>query len=214
MFGVDMRLLVLGASGGVGSCLLEQAVARGHSITAQTRGAGKLIESEAVSVIVGSPTDEAFLRRHIAGHDAVVLCVGIDGIGKTTLFSETTKAVLGAMNATAVRRLVAVTGIGAGDSKGHGGWLYNAIIYPLFTSNRYADKDLQEEIIEQSDLEWTIVRPAPFAATAGPGPWQVVTEIPARLQLRSITRAEVASFILDSLEKADFIRQKPFIGHS
>jgi putative NADH-flavin reductase len=143
-----------------------------------------------------------------------VLCVGVDRIGKTTLFSDATKAVVGAMNAAAVRRLIAVTGVGSGDSKGHGGWLYNAIIYPLFTRNRYADKDRQEEIIEQSDLEWTIVRPAPFAAHAGPGPWHVFTEIPDRLQLRSITRAEVASFILDRLEKVDFIHQKPFIGHS
>ena len=209
-----MRLFILGASGGVGSCLLEQAVARGHRVTAQTRSAAKLADSEAVSVIVGSPTDEAFLRQHIVNHDAVVLCLGIDRIGKTTLFSETTKAVIGAMNATAVRRLVAITGIGAGDSKNHGGWLYNIIIYPLFTRNRYADKDRQEELIEQSDLDWTIVRPAPFAASARTGPCQVWTEIPDGLQLRSITRAEVARFILDSLENASFIRQKPFIGHA
>ncbi len=209
-----MRLLVLGASGGVGSLLVEQAVARGHRVTAQTRSAAKLTESDAVSVIVGSPTDDAFLRQHIVGHDAVVLCLGVDRLGATTLFSDTTKAVIGAMNAATVRRLVAITGVGAGDSKGHGGWLYNAIIYPLFTRSRYADKDRQEQIIEQSDLEWTIVRPAPFAASAGNGPWQVWTEIPDRLQLRSITRAEVASFILDSLENASFIRQKPFIGHS
>lgn len=214
MSGVDMRLLVLGASGGVGSCLLEQAAARGHRITAQTRSAARLTENAAVSVVVGSPTDEAFLRRHVVAQDAVVLCLGIDTIGKTTLFSDTTRAVVGAMNAAAVRRLVAVTGVGAGDSKGHGGWLYNAVIYPLFTRNRYADKDRQEESIERSDLEWTIVRPAPFAASAGPGPLQVLTEIPDRLQLRSVTRTEVASFILDSLENASFIRQKPFIGHS
>lgn len=209
-----MRLLVLGASGGVGSCLLKQAVARGHRITAQTRSAAKLTASEAVSVIVGSPTDKAFLQQHIVGHDAVVLCLGIDRIGKTTLFSETTTAIVGAMNAAAVRRLVAVTGVGAGDSKGHGGWFYNAIIYPFFTRNRYADKDRQEEFIEQSDLDWTIVRPAPFAASTGTGPWQVYTEIPDGLQLRSITRTEVASFILDILENASFIRKKPFIGHS
>ncbi|WGR61339.1 epimerase [Paracoccus ferrooxidans] len=124
------------------------------------------------------------------------------------------KAVVDVMKAAGVRRLVAVTGIGAGDSKGHGGWLYNHIIYPLFTRNRYADKDRQETIIEQSDLDWTIVRPAPFAAGARVGPLQVHTEIPTGLQLRSITRAEVVDFILDSLECESFIRQKPFIGHS
>lgn len=209
-----MRLFVLGASGGVGTCLLKQAVTRGHRITAQTRSAAKQIETQAVGVAVGSPTDGAFLRQHIAGHDAVVMCLGIDRPGKTTLFSEATRAVVGAMKAGGVRRLIAVTGIGAGDSKGHGGWLYNCIIYPLFTRNRYADKDRQEAIIERSDLDWTIVRPAPFTTSAGSGPLQVYAEIPAGLQLSSITRAEVAAFILDSLESASFIRQKPFIGHA
>lgn len=209
-----MRLFVLGASGGVGSCLLEQAVARGHHVTAQTRSASKLTETEAVDIAVGAPTDAAFLRRHVSGQDAVVICLGIDRPGRTTLFSETTKAVVEAMGAAAVRRLVAVTGVGAGDSKGHGGWLYNHVIHPLFTRNRYADKDRQEAIIEGSDLDWTIVRPAPFALRAGSGPLQVHTEIPEGLQLRSITRAEVAGFILDSLESGRFLRQKPFIGHS
>ena len=194
--------------------MLEQAVTRGHQVTAQTRSATKLTGTQGVCIAVGAPTCEAFLRRHTAGHDAVVMCLGIDRPGKTTLFSETTKAVVDAMKAAGVRRLVAVTGVGAGDSRGHGGWLYNHIIYPLFTRNRYADKDRQETIIEQCDLDWTIVRPAPFAASAGAGPLQVHTEIPEGLQLRSITRAEVAGFILDSLEDASFVRQKPFIGHS
>lgn len=209
-----MRLLVLGASGGVGSSLVEQAVARGHHITAQTRNAAKLTQSAAVGVAAGLPDDETFLRRHVAGQDAVVLCLGIDRMGKTTLFSDTTKAVVAAMRATGVRRLVAVTGVGAGDSKGHGGWFYNRVIFPLFTRDRYADKDRQEDNIAHSGLDWTIVRPAPFANRSGSGPCQVHTEIPEGLQLRSITRAEVARFIIDSLEQGSFVHQKPFIGHS
>ena len=209
-----MRLFVLGASGGVGSILLREAALRGHIITAQTRNADKLAKTAAVNVVVGSPTDRSFLSRHMDGHDAVILCVGIDSIGGTTLFSETARAVVTAMQASGVRRLVAITGIGAGETRGHGGWLYNWIIYPLFTRNRYADKDRQEMIIEAADLDWTIVRPAPFAKRTGVGPLQVFTEIPNGLQLRSITRAEVADFILESVEKGTFIQQKPFIGHS
>jgi len=209
-----VRLFVLGASGGVGSILLREAALRGHIITAQTRNADKLAKTAAVNVVVGSPTDRSFLSRHMDGHDAVILCVGIDSIGGTTLFSETARAVVTAMQASGVRRLVAITGIGAGETRGHGGWLYNWIIYPLFTRNRYADKDRQEMIIEAADLDWTIVRPAPFAKRTGVGPLQVFTEIPNGLQLRSITRAEVADFILESVETGTFIRQKPFIGHS
>lgn len=209
-----MRLLVLGASGGVGSKLVQQAVARGHHVTAQTRDPARLHEEAGVSVIVGSPTDEAFLKQHVAGHDAVILAIGVDSSGKTTLFSESTRAVIGAMQAAGVKRLLAITGIGAGETRGHGGWLYNRVVFPLFTRNRYADKDRQEAMIEQTDLDWTIVRPAPFTARAGRGRWHVVTDIPSGLQLRSITREEVAAFILDCVEGDRFIRQKPFIGHS
>lgn len=208
-----MRLFILGASGGVGSQLRLQAVARGHQVTAQTRMAEKIAPSPAVNVVVGLPTDEILLRQNLREHDAAILCIGIDSIGRTTLFSETTRALIAAMQAAKVKRLVAITGIGAGDTRGHGGWLYNRIIFPLITRNRYADKDRQEALIESSALDWTIVRPAPFTATAGSGPLQVLTTIPPGLQLRSISRAEVASFILDVLEQEQFIHQKPFIGH-
>lgn len=212
--GPALRLFVLGASGGVGSRLLEQAASRSHHVTAQTRSAGKITETPSVRVVVGAPDDVAFLKRHMAGHDAVILSIGIDAIGKTTLFSDTTRAVIAAMHEAGIARLIAITGIGAGDTRGHGGWFYNRIVYPLFTRNRYADKDRQEAIIERSGLDWTIVRPAPFTSKAGAGPWCVCTDIPPDLQLRSITRDEVATFILDTLESGSFIHEKPFIGHS
>ncbi|MCC7341212.1 MAG: NAD(P)H-binding protein [Bryobacterales bacterium] len=111
-----MRFFVLGVSGGVESQLLGQAAVHGHQITAQTRSAGRAAETEKVRAIVGSPADERFLRDHLAGHEAVVDCTGIDHIGKTKLFFESNRAVLVAMRETGVRRLVAITGIGASIS--------------------------------------------------------------------------------------------------
>lgn len=209
-----MRLFIIGASGRVGSLLLTQAEARGHVVTAQSRTAGKLIETEARKVAIGLPSDEIFLTREIAGHDAVILTLGVAGIGKTTAFSDMTRAVLRVMQTTGVRRLVAITGVGAGETKGHGGWIYDTIVYPLFTRNRYADKDRQEAMIERSNLDWTIVRPAPFSSRANATPLQVVTEISTELQLRAVTPLEVATFILTILEAGEYIRQKPFIGHA
>ncbi|MFN3711800.1 MAG: NAD(P)H-binding protein, partial [Alishewanella aestuarii] len=66
-----MRLFVLGASGGVGRCLLEQGAARGHAITAQSRSGNGLVPGAALHIATGEPTDAAFLRRHMASHDAV-----------------------------------------------------------------------------------------------------------------------------------------------
>lgn len=134
---------MLGASGGVGSHLLTQAVARGHKVTAQTRTLGKITASPSINVAVGSPTDETFLRQCLSEHDAAIMCIGVDSIGRTTLFSDTTRALIAAMQAVKMKRLVAITGIGVGNTRGHGGWFYNRVIFPLVTRNRYADKERQ-----------------------------------------------------------------------
>jgi putative NADH-flavin reductase len=208
-----MRLFVIGASGGVGSRLVARAAAQGHTVTAQTRAADKIRPAERITPAIGAPIDEIFLRSAMAGHDAVAYCLGVDSVGKTSLFSDTTQAVIRAMQRNGIKRLVAITGVGAGDTKGHGGWLYNRIIFPFFTRNIYADKDRQEALIAGSDLDWTIIRPAPFSAKPGSGALQVVTEISPNLQLRSITRDEIADFMYSVLASGRFVGARPFIGH-
>jgi hypothetical protein len=64
-----------------------------------------------------------------------------------------------AMKAAGLKRLIAVTGLGAGDSRGHGGLLYDVVVFPLLLKRVYDDKDVQEWIIKSSGLDWTIVRP-------------------------------------------------------
>ena len=208
-----VRLYVIGASGGVGQEVLKQAALRGHRCTAQTRDAARLQIDEHVSAAVGQPADEAFLARTLPGHDAVIFVLGIDRIGPTTLFSVAARALISAMTAASVSRLVAVTGVGAGETRGHGGWLYDWIIFPLFTRHRYADKEVQERLIEQSALDWTIVRPAPYQEGAASEPLQVLTAVTRSTRLTRVTRAEVAAFILDELQTSRYLRRKPFVGH-
>jgi len=84
---------------------------------------------------------------------------------------------LAAMEEERVKRLVCITGVGAGETKGHGGFIYDHLIFPLFTKNRYADKERQEQMIRQSNADWTIVRPAPFSEAKPRRDFQVVTEV-------------------------------------
>lgn len=205
-----MRLLVLGATGGVGSRLVARALAAGHSVTAQTRNAGRAPAGAAEAQ--GLPTDPAFLAATVPGHDAVAFCVGVDTMGATTLFSESARALIPAMTAAGVRRIAVLTGIGAGETRGHGGWVYDRLIYPLFTRRRYEDKTRQEALFEASGLEWTIVRAAPFVSRAGAAPLQVHEVIPPGLQLTAITRDEVAGFMLDLLETGASVSRKLFVG--
>jgi uncharacterized protein YbjT (DUF2867 family) len=205
-----MRLLVLGASGGVGSRLVAQALAAGHMVTAQARSAGRV--PAGATEATGHPADPAFLAAHVPGHDAIAFCVGIDSMGPTTLFSDSARVLIAAMASADVRRIAVLTGIGAGDTQGHGGWLYNRVIYPLFTRHRYEDKTRQEALFEASGTDWTIVRAAPFVSRAAAEPLQVHETIPPGLQLTAITRDEVAAFMLGALTDGTYVRRKIFVG--
>ncbi len=209
-----LRVLVLGASGGVGVEILFQGLARGLRLTAQTRDAAKLARfAGRVTVLEANPLDGDALGRAVQNQDAVIFALGIDTRARTTLFSQATKLLIGAMKGAGVRRLVAITGIGAGATRGHGGLLYDWIIYPLFTRHRYVDKTTQEELIEASGLDWTIVRPAPFSRREPPGELRVYATIERDTVLRRVTRREVATFVLDQLTSSRYLHRKPFIGH-
>ena len=76
-----------------------------------------------------------------------------------------------------MRRLICVTGIGAGDSRGHGGFLYDRVIAPFLLKTIYQDKDRQEALIRASGTDWTMVRPG--FLTNGPltGKYRLLTDL-------------------------------------
>jgi putative NADH-flavin reductase len=208
-----MRVLVLGATGSVGRLVVEEAVVRGHEVTVLARHADKLgALARRVRLVHGDALDVAAVSGAAAGQQAVLYALGAGNVRETTLFSESTRILLNAMAEAQVRRLIGVTGVGAGETKGHGGFLYDRILYPLFTKGVYADKDVQEALIRQSGLDWTIVRPASFRTRTPTGSLRVVTNV-AGVTLRKVSRLEVATFLLDELEQNRYVRQAVFIGH-
>src|SRR5262249_58585285 len=74
-----------------------------------------------------------------------------------------------------VKRLSAVTGLGAGDSRGHGGIIYDSVVFPLLLKRVYDDKDVQEWIIGSSGLDWTIVRPGLLTNRPATGRYRILT---------------------------------------
>jgi len=208
------RIAVLGASGGVGRLIVGRALDQGFAVVCQTRDARKLAHIAArVRVDPFDPTDQAKLGEFLRGADVVIFALGVDTTGPTTLFSDVTAALIAAMSRERVKRLIAITGVGAGETRGHGGFFYDRIIYPLFARKRYTDKDRQEALIAASDLDWIIVRPAPFADRRVPGTMEIHTRIAPDTVLRHITRDEVAAFVVDQFDSDRYLHQRPFIGH-
>ena len=85
----------------------------------------------------------------MSGQDAVCTCVGVNPTRKPVeLFSRGARNVLAALQDAPATKYVAVTGVGAGDSRGHGGFFYDKIFQPLLLGTIYADKDREEELIK------------------------------------------------------------------
>ncbi|MEM8848904.1 MAG: NAD(P)H-binding protein [Pseudomonadota bacterium] len=209
------RIAVLGATGGVGRLIVDRLLDIRLSVTAQTRLAARLADRAGhAKVVAFDPTRPDGYPSFLEGADAVVFALGAKTLRATTLFSDATRHLLAAMAQAGIKRLVAITGVGAGETRGHGGFTYNRLIFPLITGRIYADKDRQEAAITASDLDWTILRPAPFRDAMPEAPMEIVTDIPADLQLTGITRAEVADMAVRCLTDGLHIKQKVFFGHA
>ncbi len=209
-----MNVLIVGATRGVGRQLLEQALASGHAVTALVRNPQRLAMRHArLRTLKGDILDSDAVAAAMAGQDAVCCSIGVrTPWEQAAVFSEGTRNLLQAMKKTGVRRLLGVTGIGAGNSKGHGGFLYDRIFYPLLLKGVYADKDRQESLIEASDVDWTIVRPG--FLTNGPltGNYRMLTDMTG-ITAGRISRADVAHFILKELESNRYLRQTPLLTY-
>jgi hypothetical protein len=145
---------------------------------------------------------------------AVIFALGTNTTGATMLFSDATAALITAMKERRVGRLIAITGVGVGETCGHDGFFHGWIIFPLFTRKRYRDKDRQESLIAASGLDRIIVRPAPFSEGPVSAALEVHTEIKPETRLTRITRDEVADFVAAQLDSDRYLWQQLLIGHA
>ena len=200
-----MKVLIIGGTRGVGRAVIVAAHAAGHELTLLARNAERIsLPVTGVRVVVGDAGDAADIERAVAGQHAVVWTVGIAPTRRPVdLFSRGTQYLLEAMTKHGVRRLICVTGIGAGDSRGHGGFLYDRILQPLFMKTIYEDKDRQEALLRASDADWTIVRPGALTNGSATGLVRALTNLDGVTAGR-VSRADVAGFIVEHLATDEF----------
>jgi len=155
-----MRLLVLGATGKTGARIVEQALDRGHAVTAFVRDPNKMIISHSdLQIVAGNILDPKSMEAAFAEPvDAVISALGIFHREPRTDLSDGTRNVLEAMKRHGVRRLAVVSSLGAGDSRGQGNFLARNL-QRMLLSHVIDDKDRQEADVQASDLDWTLVRP-------------------------------------------------------
>ena len=209
------KVLVIGASRGIGLETVRAAVHAGHNVRALARAASIPIQAAGLEKVSGDALVSDTIRNALKDVNVVVQTLGVDIspraiVERTTLFSRSTRILVDAMKAAGVKRLIAVTGLGAGDSRGHGGFLYDALAFPLLLKRVYDDKDVQERIIRSSGLDWTIVRPGLLTNSPATGQYRVLTAS-NDWRFGMISRADVADFIVRQIDDRALIGATPLL---
>jgi putative NADH-flavin reductase len=206
------KILVLGATGGTGRLIVRQALARGHDVTVLVRSAEKGRDLGGVKLVIGDARDETLMREAVRGQDAVISALGTPAspFREVTLLSSAARKLVDAMKGEGVARLVAITGIGAGNSAGHGGFLFDQVIFPLLLRHVYADKNRQEAVIRESGLDWVLVRPAILNNRPGRGAVRALDEL-SGFHGGNISREDVARFVLDQIKGVEWVHRSPLI---
>lgn len=207
-----MNVVVFGAAGKTGRAVVEQAVAAGHQVTAFVRKADEY-DGTNVRIIEGDATNRADVEAAVRGQDAVLDTIG----GKTpykatTLESSAAGTIIAAMQRNGVRRLIATSMLGVGESEANT-TVYERLLESTFLRGTDKDKAAMESVVESSDLDWIILRPAILNDDPAEGNVQVFsTDLGEKAH--KITRADLASFMVAQLATNQYLRQAITIANS
>lgn len=208
-----MRVLIIGASSGIGLEATRQALAAGYQVRALARSADRIaISDRNLEKFRGDALRPEDVNAAIADVDVAIqtLGIGLSALARPVhLFSRSTMVLIAAMKAQGVNRLISVTGFGAGDSQSRIGCLQR-IPFQLVFGRAYDDKSLQERLIKRSGLAWTIARPG--FLTSGPpmGRYRVLRN-ESDWRNGAISRADVAGFLVRQIVDREWIRQAPVL---
>lgn len=208
-----MRLTVFGATGGIGTELVRQALARGHQVTAVVRDPRRLAvpPTAGLSVVTADVMDPVAIKPAVDGADAVASGLGPRRGGPPAVLTDSMRAILSAMDATGVRRLAAVSASGFFAEPGEG-LLTGKVAKPLLRAilrDNCADTRRMEDLITASTVDWTIMRPAQLT-NAERKPYKTALD---RYVGPRIARADVADAILNALSDPATIGHRVNLGY-
>ncbi len=205
-----MKILVLGATGGTGRLIVRDALMKGHSVVALVRVKAHS-DLPGAELIEGDARDEVTLTRASNGCDAVVSALGTSiGFREVDLLTVATRALVAAITGTGVRRLICISALGVGDSRGHGGFVFDWLFQPLLLGPAYTDKGRQEAAIRTSSLDWIVVRPAMLTNDPPRGRVRASVDL-AGINGGKIARADVAQFVVEQLTTDTWLRRTPVV---
>jgi putative NADH-flavin reductase len=139
--------------------------------------------------------------------------LGVKKWVRNSILSDGTRNILAAMVRLGVRRFICETSLGVGDSKDDLGKMFTWFFMPLLLKNAFADKEIQEQYIRESGIDWTIVRPAYLDNGPRTGNYLVWTGRKPAEATNKISRADVAHFMLKQLVTDTYVKKAAGISY-
>jgi len=203
-----MNITIIGASAGIGLETVRRGLNRDHSITTLSRSEIEMDDKKSVKMILGDATNKADLLLSIQNADAIIITLGTGKNMKvTTLFSDFAKLIVEIHRENRIATpLIFVTGFGAGESKNYVPWLVKMFLKYLL-KDVYADKTKMEEIITNSDMNWTVVRPGRLLDKELTEKYRIENKLFKGINIGGINRADVADFLIKQAEKQTKLKQ-------
>jgi putative NADH-flavin reductase len=211
-WGNRLRLLVIGATGGTGRQLVQQALEEGHQVTAVVRKPNKLqLTHPNLRVVQGNVLNYESLEAAMQGQSAVVSALGHKRLfWPTRILSKGTENIMRAMKSCRVPRLICETSLGVGDTVGRLGLPATLLFVPLLLPFYFRDRVRQEEVVaNNTDIDWVIVRPATLTNGARLGTYRHGPKVGNYIWPRRISRADVAEFMLHQLNDDSYVGHTP-----
>jgi len=206
-----MKITVFGPTGGTGRHILAQALGAGHELTAFARNPGALEARPGLTVMAGSTSDRRAVERAVVGREAILCALGgSPWRRRERVCSNAIRHIIQSMEKYGVRRIIAVSTFGAGDSRPRVGRLARALLFGFVLRSEVADKEAMEARLSESDLDWTVVRVGVLTDGPARGAWRAADD-DSILGMGRIARADVAAFMLAQLESRVWLRRKPAI---
>ncbi|WP_207425125.1 NAD(P)-dependent oxidoreductase [Pedobacter sp. SYSU D00535] len=207
-----MKVVIFGSTGSIGCHLTQQALDQGHTVTAFARSPEKLesLKAPNLHLFTGDVLEPDAVSAAIEGQDVVLCALGAGRRGKVR--ARGTEHIIKAMERHGVKRLICQTTLGCGESWGNLNFFWKRIMFGWFIKEAFQDHELQEKHIKQSNLEWTIIRPAAFTNAFKRDYKHGFSTLEPSLSLK-IGRADVADFMLQQIQQTEYLRKTPALSY-
>ncbi len=201
-----MHLLVLGGTGATGRVLVDQTLAAGHSIRALVRSPDKLADVDSrLEVVIGEATSQEDVKSALSEMDAVISTLGSN---TGTVLTDATRAIVAGATANRVKRVVMLSSFAVLNDR----LSLPAKLMARLAMSAMRDKVAAEQVLRASDLDWTLVHAVRLSNGPATGRSRVLPDDTSIGLKTSISRADVATWLLDAATSDTFVRSEIVLG--